>query len=29
VSGVLSSTLDYLPTIAALAGVRLPTDRRR
>ena len=27
VSGVLSSTLDYLPTIAAAAGVRLPTDR--
>ena len=24
---MLSSTLDYLPTIAALAGVRLPTDR--
>ena len=29
VSGVLASTLDYLPTIAAVAGVRLPTDRRR
>ena len=29
VSDVLASTLDYLPTIAAVAGVRLPTDRRR
>ena len=26
-SDVLASTLDYLPTIAAVAGVRLPTDR--
>ena len=27
VSHVLSTTMDYLPTIAALAGVPLPTDR--
>lgn len=27
VSHVLSTTMDYLPTIASLAGVALPTDR--
>ena len=27
VSHVLSTTMDYLPTITALAGVTLPTDR--